>query len=222
MVCNSSLVSAQDSLAVAKLPVEIVRATIEKDVLVVYITGDGGWNTFSQDMGKSFASNGYSVVALNSRKYFWEAKTPDTFTIDIEKLSAHYLRKWKKSKCIIVGYSFGADVVAFLPLKLSKAFASQVTLLALLSPSASTDFVIKLSDLIGGADTPDRTYKVGIAVNKTTLPMLCIFGKDEDLILKRELQAGKMIHIEILPGSHRYNQGSANLVQHILHSYSKF
>ena len=62
---------AQDSVSVLKLPLEILRATGTNDMLVIYLTGDGGWNKFSQDLAALFVAKGYSLVALNSRKYFW-------------------------------------------------------------------------------------------------------------------------------------------------------
>lgn len=207
---------AQDSTAVMNLPIEIVPADGKNDVLVLYLTGDGGWNKFSQDLGHSFTKRGYSLVALNSRKYFWDAKTPETFSRDINSIAIHFLRRWKKSTVLIVGYSFGADVAAFLPGRLPPPLRSKTKLLVLLSAAASTDFVVRFSDLLGSSDSRDHKYKVAAELEKSPLPILCIFGSEENLILKKELRPGAMIKIEELPGSHRYNEASGALVDRIL------
>jgi len=70
-------------------------------------------------MVREFEKQDYGVVTLNSRKYFWNEKSPEVFADDIEKLSTYYLREWRKSSLIIVGYSFGADVAGFLPKRVS-------------------------------------------------------------------------------------------------------
>ena len=207
---------AQDSVSVMKLPLEILRAPGTKDILVIYLTGDGGWNKFSQDLGASFVAKGYSLVALNSRKYFWDAKTPDGFTKDINLIATYFLRQWKKTKVIIVGYSFGADVAAFLPARLPAKVIRQTSLLVLISASASTDFVVKLSDLIIGSDSKDRKYDVATELKKSVLPVFCIFGVDEDLILKKELRQSTKLAIEEIPGTHHYDKQSGLLVDRIL------
>ena len=117
--------------------------------LVIYLTGDGGWNNFSQKLTHEFENKGYGVVSLNIRRYFWEKKTPDIFAQDIEYLANYYMGKWKKNSVTIVGYSFGADVAAFLPERLSKNLLAKMNCIVLFSQSASSDFVINLSDLIG-------------------------------------------------------------------------
>jgi len=210
------LLRAQDSVSVMKLPIEVLHAPGSQDLLVIYLTGDGGWNKFSQDLGASFVNKGYCFVALNSRKYFWDVKTPDALTKDINMLATHFLRLWKKSKVLIIGYSFGADVAAFLPTRLAARVLHQTSLLVLISASASTDFVVKLSDLIVGSDSKDRKYDVAAELRKSPLPVLCIFGVEEDLILKKELRPSARIEIEEVPGTHHYNQQSNTLVDRIL------
>lgn len=219
--CAQIAVHAQDSAAIRNLPIEAVRSSGTKDMLVLYLTGDGGWNRFSQDLGTTFSARGYSFVALNSRKYFWEAKTPDTFAKDVNLITTYYLQVWKKSSVLIVGYSFGADVAAFLPTRLSKNIVSKTRLLVLLSAAASTNFVVKLSDLIGNSDTSDHKFKVGAELLKSPVHVLCLFGSEEDLILKKELRSGPMMKVEELPGSHHYNQNANLLVNRILQHLPK-
>jgi type IV secretory pathway VirJ component len=211
-----SYTHAQDSLHIRKLPLEPMLSPGKQEVLIIYLTGDGGWNNFSQSLSNSFVQRGYSLVALNSRKYFWEAKTPEKFAEDISLIAAHFLKIWNKKAVLIVGYSFGADVAAFLPSRLREPALAKTKLIVLLSAAASTDFVVKWSDLLGGSDSRDRRYDVAAELGKSQLPILCLFGAEEDLILRKELRSGKKLTVEEMPGAHHYNLESAMVVDRIL------
>ena len=106
---------------------------------------------------------------------------------------------------IIVGYSFGADVGTFLPDRVSVELQKKIIKIALISPSASSDFVIRLSDMVGDSENVNRKFKVKPEIEKSDLPVICIFGKDEELMLKTTPRKNKNLHICELPGDHRYN-----------------
>jgi len=198
-----------------ELPIELSASPGTKNTLVVYLTGDGGWSGFSRQLVTEFEKCGYGVVSLNTRKYFRKEQTPDNFAGDIAYLSDHYMKEWDKTSLIIVGYSFGADVAAFLPRRLPSDLLKKMTHIALLSPSASTDFVIKLTDLIGDSRNIRRKYKLRRELDESTFPIVCIFGIKEDLKLKSTLQNKKNLTIRILPGSHQYNGDLELLVKMI-------
>ena len=173
--------------------------------MVIYLSGDGGWNEFNQKLVQEFEKQGYGVVTLNTRKYFWNEKSPEVFARDIDQLSGYYMNVWKKSSVIIVGYSFGADVGIFLPGRVSVELQKKIIKIALIFPSASSDFVIRLSDRIRDNENVNRKFKVKPEIEKSDLPVICIFGKDEELMLKTTLLKNKNLHIFELPGIHRYN-----------------
>ena len=197
------------------LPIQLSKSKGINGNLVIYLTGDGGWNDFSQKLTNEFEKEGYGVVSLNTRKYFWKKRTPDLFAQDIEHLVSYYMREWGKNSVIIVGYSFGADVAAFLPRRLPIDLLAKINHVALLSPSLSTDFVINLSDLIGDSKHRKRKYKLGPELNETTLPIVCIFGAKEDLNLKNILLKRESLTIREIPGSHHYKYNTALLVKMI-------
>lgn len=196
---------AQDVNPLKNLPLQLSGSKGTREVLVIYLSGDGGWNDFNQKLVGEFEKQGYGVVAFNTRKYFWNEKAPEEFARDINLLSNYYLKEWKKSAVIIVGYSFGADVGIFLPNRVSVELHKKIIKIALISPSASSDFVVRLSDMIGERENVNRKYKVKPEIGKTDLPIICIFGKDEELILKTSLRNSKSLMICELPGDHRYN-----------------
>jgi len=204
-----------NSKTIQNLPLQLSDNKGTNNKLVIYLTGDGGWNKFSQKLTQEFENKGYGVVSLNTLKYFWKRKTPDIFAQDIEYLANYYMEEWSKNSVIIVGYSFGADVAAFLPERLSKNLLAKMNHIVLLSPSASSDFVINLSDLIGDSKNTMRKYKIEPELNKTTFPIVCIFGMKEDLKLKSTLIKKKSLTIIELPGSHQYKNDIALLVKRI-------
>jgi len=198
-------VKAQDICSVNDLPLQLSASKGRNTSLVIYLSGDGGWNEFNQKLVQEFEKQGFGVVTLNSRKYFWDQKSPEVFAGDIDQLSKYYMKEWKKSSVMIVGYSFGADVGIFLPERLSSELQKKIIKIALISPSASSDFVIRLSDMIGENENLDRKFKVMPEIEKTDLPVICIFGNDEKLMLKTTLRKSVNLSIHELPGDHRYN-----------------
>lgn len=188
------------------LPLHFSNSKGGHDVLVLYMSGDGGWNNFNQQLTQQLEKEEYGIISLNTRKYFWYlGKSPQIFAHDIEQLSNYYMKEWNKSSLIIVGYSFGADVAIFLPRLLSINLQQKIKKIVLISPSASTDFVIRLSDMAGQSENANRKYKVEAEIAKTQLPVICIFGNDEELILKSSLKKNRNLTIHELPGDHRYN-----------------
>lgn len=211
MIGGNACLKAQVESSMNDLPLQLSVSMGSKSALVIYLSGDGGWNEFNQKLVHEFEKQGYGVVTLNTRKYFWNEKSPEVFARDIDQLSGYYMNVWKKSSVIIVGYSFGADVGIFLPGRVSVELQKKIIKIALISPSASSDFVIRLSDMVGDSENVNRKFKVKPEIEKTVLPVICIFGKDEELMLKTGLRKNKNLLICELPGDHRYNGDFAAL-----------
>ncbi|MEO6932225.1 MAG: AcvB/VirJ family lysyl-phosphatidylglycerol hydrolase, partial [Chitinophagaceae bacterium] len=115
----------QGNPAPPDLPVNIVNSTADKSKpLIIYISGDGGWNSFSQGFTKQLASSGYPVVSLNANKYFWKKKTPAQAAADVTLLMNEYCRLWDRATVSIIGYSFGADVTPFVYNRLAPGVAA--------------------------------------------------------------------------------------------------
>ena len=211
----SSIFATQKFKSFHDLPIILQNSKGTNDKLVIYISGDGGWNKFSQKLTQEIEKHGYGVLSLNSRKYFRNKKTPDIFARDIEQLVNFYMVEWNKRSVMIIGYSFGADVSAFLPRRLPVNILSKMDHMALLSPSLSSDFVINLKDLIGDSRNTKRKYKIGPEIASSVLPIVCIFGKDKDLKLKNTPVKSKRLIVDKLPGNHHYKDNTSLLIKMI-------
>jgi type IV secretory pathway VirJ component len=172
---------------------------------LMFLTGDGGWNTFSIQLTAEFAKNGYAVISLDTRKYFWEQKTPASFGSDMNVIINNYLKQWNKTALYIVGYSFGAEVAAFLPANLPVTTAQKIKSLVLLSPGYSNSFEVKFINMINRKDTNKDKYKVYPELLKIKVPVYCIYGDDERSDISQQLKGTNNIRKITIPGSHHYN-----------------
>jgi type IV secretory pathway VirJ component len=211
----SMAVSAQKTISPDAYPLHVLQKTGAKQV-VFFLTGDGGWNSFSQSLMAELGNKGYAVIALDTRNYFWKEKTPDQFGHDAEMMISYYLSAWNKNSFSIIGYSFGADVGAFLPNHISTRLSSKLKSVVLLSPGFSTGFVTKLSNMLGIGGSDNDKYKVYPELRKISVPVRCIFGDEEESDFYASLKATERIHKITIPGSHKYKNDTKMVVKAIL------
>ena len=183
------------------LPVYEVQTPGVPKGLIFYVTGDGGWNSFSKDLCSSLAQEGFDVVALDAKKYFWNERSPDTFSSDMSTIVMHYQNKWAVNDWILVGYSFGADVAPFALSRLNKKMVMLPKACLLLHPSTSTDFEVKVLDMISMTSTV-RKYDVVAEIQKSPCPTLCLIPQDGQTI---PYTNGSLIKVKKLPGNHRFD-----------------
>lgn len=187
--------------------------------LVVYLTGDGGMNAFSKSLISNLGAQGYAVISLDTRKYFWDEKTPAEFGKAASSFINQYMKAWDKSSFLLVGYSFGADVGSFLPPQFSGNLASQLKSVVLLSPGFSTGFVTKLSNMLGFSGSDGEKYKVYPQLLGSPAPVLCVFGKEEESDFYSQLKVSGKIRKTTVPGSHRYDENVKLISKIILGSF---
>jgi len=214
LVLAFSFFKLQAQSELAKYPLYTLNKNASNH-LVFYISGDGGWNSFSKKLCEELSQKGYAVVCLDSRKYFWEQKTPEKLALDVSEILEYYLKAWGKEEFSLIGYSFGADAAAFIPSRISKNLLSKLKSNILLIPSVSTSFEIKMSDMMGFG-TKEGKYKVLPEINKISTPVLCLFAKDEDSSLFPLIKEKANLKKISLPGSHKFDNDIKALVQVIL------
>jgi len=194
--------------SIAELPLKIIENSIEPTFpMVVYVSGDGGWNTFSDSLCNYFSKKGFPVVILNSRKYFWERKTPDEAAADLVTIVEAYGDRWKRDKFILTGFSFGASLVPFLMNRLPDEIAKRLCLSIMINPEMHCDFEVHLSDMLNigpskGEFDVIREMKA-IVVTKTAI----FFGSDESM---EELQAFRQTgaKVQLVTGDHHFDENS--------------
>lgn len=209
----SFVTMAQPKTDISKLPLTTFNKSGSKN-LILYFTGDGGLNSFSQKVCEELAQKNYTVICFDTRKYFWDVKTPDKLSQDAAEVVEHYLKQFNKAEFSLLGYSFGADAAIFFSTRLSKNLQQKLKSAVLLSPSTSTDFTVKVTDLLGFGSKEGK-YKTIPELNKIQVPVLCIFGKDEDSDFYKNLKEKRDLEKVQIPGSHKYDNDIKKLVSTI-------
>ncbi|MDA8139641.1 MAG: hypothetical protein M0036_13405 [Desulfobacteraceae bacterium] len=195
--------------------VEVIAKAPQKNVMAVLLTGDGGWAGIDREIAAGLAQQGVSVVGLDSLKYFWTARTPDSAARDLTRLLDYYLGAWQKEKAVLVGYSLGADVLPFMAARLPDNLRGRIALIALLAPSRQTAFEFHLRDWIGGSDPSDQ-YPILPEVEKLRdLPLLCFCGKEERDSLCRD-RLPPHATVITMAGAHHLGGDDASIVKRII------
>jgi type IV secretory pathway VirJ component len=190
--------------AVTDLPlVEVpAKAGAGGELMALIISGDGGWAGLDREVAGALAAKGIPVVGLNALQYFWTARNPEGLAKDLERVLRHYLTAWNRQKVILIGYSFGADVLPSATNHLSADLLGKVKLLALLGPSQKATFEFHVSDWLGGGDSGSpvlpEVKKLG-----GHPPVLCLHGAKEEDSLCPELTPAQGRSVE-LPGAHHF------------------
>ncbi len=188
--------------------------------LAVMISGDGGWAGIDRQLADDFAAHGLSVVGLNSLKYFWSPRTPDSAARDLERILRHYLQAWKKERAILIGYSLGADVLPFMAARLPADLRAKIGLIALLGPSRETAFEFHLSDWMG-VGSRARQYPLLPEIEKLQdLRTLCVYGQQERDSLCRDTLPAVVTKVP-LSGGHHFDGQYTGIVQAVFQAMKK-
>lgn len=201
---------------IANLPfVETDAVKGSNPVMALLISGDGGWTDFDQSLANELAGRGIPSVGLDTQKYFWEKKSPEKTAADVEKLLLYYSKKFGREKILLMGYSFGADVIPFIANRLSPNLKERLVMVAMLSPDDNTDFEVTISSMLN-LDM-ESEYEVAPEVKKMTfVPKLCIYGADEDEAQDQELFRKQGAQIVVLAGGHHYGDSYKEIISTVL------
>lgn len=170
--------------------------------LLVLLSGDGGWLEFNDQLAAGFAAKGFHVVGLNSRSYFWEQRDPDQTAVDVIRLVKHYSQLYHTNKIYLAGYSFGADVIPFVYNRMPTSIKKSVSAIGMLSPFASTDFMVRTADLLN-LSGDNKLYKVQPELQGIRIPVYCFYGEKESPRALSEYKR-RNFHLKFLAGDHHY------------------
>ena len=175
--------SVAQSVDLADLPLTIHRDADApaSDVYAIFLSGDGGWATFDEEVSDRLAADGIPVVGISALRYLWQEKRPEQIAADIARIDAHYRRAFGAERVMLVGFSLGGNTMPFAVNKLPTELQDQIASVALLAPEQQTGFEIRVGGWLGQATgatevTPEIDRLAG------TLPadkILCLFGTKE-------------------------------------------
>jgi type IV secretory pathway VirJ component len=214
---GSSRVQAPGEASVDDLPLISVAATQPGDTLAILLTGDGGWAGLDKALSATLAARGIPVIGWDSLRYYWTPRTPDAAARDLARILAHYQTVLKRNRFILMGYSFGADVLPFLVRRLPGELKSRIEKVVLLGPGTHAHFEFKLTDWLAGAD--DGLDIQREVAQLTGTPLLCLYGTEDRASLCPGLDAGTGRSVA-LPGGHHFDGDYAGLARLIMEPIS--
>jgi type IV secretory pathway VirJ component len=213
---NAPARMAPPPAALGDLPVIEVTAQPSapaSDAFAILMSGDGGWAGLDQDIAAALSAKGIPVVGLDSLRYYWTARTPQSLAADTDRMIRYYLSHFGKKRVLLIGYSQGADVLPFAINRLPEATRDRVALAAILGMSEHALFEFHVSSWISDDNSGPATLP---EVNRITgIPLLCIYGEDESDSLCPKLDAHKFTVVKV-KGGHHFDGNYAALAQHIL------
>ena len=186
----------------AGLPLIVLPPSGPGQTMAIVYSGDGGWRDIDKDIADRLHELGLPVVGVDSLRYFWSEQSPDVAAADLARIIAHYRDSWQRARVILIGYSFGADVLPFLVNRLPEEARAAVARIALLGLSQSADFEIHVTGWLG---VEGHAGSVPTLPELSTLPkpiVQCFYGVEEtDTACTAPEMKGAQL-IETLGGHH--------------------
>jgi type IV secretory pathway VirJ component len=206
--------TAAQAPEIQDLPITTVLATgQEADALALLLTGDGGWAGLDRELAARLAERGVSTVGFNSLRYYWHLRTPEEAARDATRVLEHFLTDWQKSRFLLIGYSFGADVAPFIVNRLPAQLRQRLLTVSLLGIESDADFEIRVADWIPGAVVSGRAVRPELAA--IAAPVLCIYGEGESTTLCPAAQSGR-VRGERIGSGHHFGGDYAAIADQIL------
>jgi type IV secretory pathway VirJ component len=201
-------------LPLVEVPATAAPSSELRDTFAVLMTGDGGWAGLDQDVAAALAARGVPVVGLNSLKYFWSARTPEAAAADLERVIRRFGAAWQRPRVLLVGYSFGADVLPFLYTRLPAEVRSSVRTVSLVGLSDTASFEFHVAEWIPGSSDSGRptvpeVRRMGPAA------VLCLYGAEEHDSPCPKL-AAPTVKAVALGGGHHFGGDYGALAEQIL------
>jgi type IV secretory pathway VirJ component len=158
--------------------IEVPASTpVTRDMLAVLLTGDGGWAELDKSVAAGLAAAGVPTVGWSSLRYFWSPRTPEQTAADLARVIGRYTRAWNKPRVILIGYSFGAEVLPFLVTRLPPDVRSRITDVVLLGPGLTASFEFHVAEWFGGSKP--TSYRTVPEIQKLSMPVVCVSGEGE-------------------------------------------
>ncbi|MGC8854625.1 MAG: virulence factor family protein [Halothiobacillaceae bacterium] len=185
--------------------VEVARHSVS-GVLVIFYSGDGGWRDIDRRLGEALGRDGYAVVGIDTLRYFWGQREPKGVARDLDRLVRHYLEAWGLNEVVLMGYSFGANILPFAYNRLPDATQKRVRMVTLLSPELATDFEVHLAGWLGQQASGEAAMPILPEASRIDPSRLvCVYGEQEaatTLCTQPGLGAARLMR---LPGGHHYD-----------------
>ncbi|MFT3972946.1 MAG: AcvB/VirJ family lysyl-phosphatidylglycerol hydrolase [Amaricoccus sp.] len=193
--------------------------TPTQGVMAIVLSGDGGWRDLDKQIAGVLQSKGVPTVGLDTLRWFWSPRTPQETGAELARLIDLYTDKWKVPKVMLVGYSFGADVLPDAYLAIPPEAQAKVGQISLLGLADVADWQITVSGWLGKASSTAKPTGPALAKLPPDL-VQCIHGEEEDDSACPSLQ-GTGVEIITTKGGHHFDGNYQALAQKIIDGFQR-
>lgn len=172
---------AAASASPLSLPIVPIEAKPSRNTMAIIYSGDGGWRDIDQKLGAYLQEEGIPVVGIDALRYFWNEKSPEQTASDLSRIISTYRQKWNVENVVLIGYSFGANILPATYKLLPQADRDTVRLVSLLALSHQADFEIAVTGWLGYAGAGKHGDPVEDLAEMEPAKIQCVYGlKEED------------------------------------------
>ena len=204
------------SRAPLDLPIVELPAEPRFDTLAIIYSGDGGWRDIDQKLGGFLQADGVPVIGVDALRYFWQERSPEQTAKDLSQIIATYRERFGVKNVVLIGYSFGADILPATYNRLPPADKAVVTQLSLLALSHKADFEIAVTGWLGMAGTGRHGDPVEALKTVEPAKIQCIYGLAETASACPAVAAIRGAQIIARPGGHHFDENYELVADRIL------
>ena len=201
------------------LPLTVLEAKPTMDTMAIIYSGDGGWRDLDKDVGGFLQQDGVPTIGIDSLRYFWSEKKPQDIAEDLTRIIDTYRKEWKVKNVMLIGYSFGADVLPVTFNLLPDKDKSRVVQMSLLSLSHQVSYEISVGGWLGvsGSGAQDPVNDLA-KINPKIVQ--CVYGTDDEDAACPALK-DKGAEIVGIDGGHHFDEDYEALTKRIVASLKK-
>ncbi|MDV6329870.1 AcvB/VirJ family lysyl-phosphatidylglycerol hydrolase [Asticcacaulis sp. 201] len=210
----AAIVPVQAALAESQAVIP-VSANRTSDTLILIWSGDGGWHSdLDVQLGKQFAALGYDVIGFDTNVWFSTQRTDAEVARQLSAMIDQHTQANGVNKVVLLGWSYGADVLPIAYDRLGIADQKTVAGVILLAVSKEIQLQVTLAERAGldPGNIPVEPELARIPRNK----LVCVYSSEEkgDTSCLTPAAAGSVV-ME-LPGNHAFNHDAAEVARRLL------
>ncbi|AFL54131.1 type IV secretory pathway VirJ component [Sinorhizobium fredii] len=197
------------------LPLTVLDAKPSRDTVAVIYSGDGGWRDIDKEVGNALQQQGVPVVGIDSLRYFWSERQPQATADDLARIISYYRKRWNVRNVLLVGYSFGADILPRTYNLLPAATRARVRQVTLMAMSHRADFKISVLGWFGAEGEASAGDPVDDVRAIDPSLVQCIYGTEEEDDACPGLKSSG-VDVVAIEGGHHFDEDYPALTRRVL------